>query len=104
MVPKDNKLQTTCLNMLRAFETQKINAGGTSLDTTKRIQDQYLEVAQNYGERNENIGLPAYMDPNSNDRNMQKFHFVLNNDKLKALSKGYVQKTFKGMKASSLLK
>jgi Ca2+-binding EF-hand superfamily protein len=44
------------------------------------------------------------MDPNSDDRNLQKFHFVLNNDKLKALSKNYVQKTFKGMKASSLLK
>jgi hypothetical protein len=30
------------------------------------------------------------MDPNSEDRKLSKFHFVLNNDKLKALSKGYV--------------
>jgi hypothetical protein len=37
MVTKDSILQTTLLNMLHAFETQKINAGGTSLDTTKRI-------------------------------------------------------------------
>jgi hypothetical protein len=60
------------------------------LDTTKRIEDQYLNVAKEYGERNENTALPAYMDPNSEDRKLSKFHFVLNNDKLKALSKGYV--------------
>jgi Ca2+-binding EF-hand superfamily protein len=74
------------------------------MDTTKRIQDQYLEVPQNFGVRNEHEGLGNFMDPNSSDRVLQKFHFELNNDKLKALSKGYVQRLFKGMKATTLLK
>jgi hypothetical protein len=61
-------------------------------------------VAAGYGARNENLALGEYMDPESSNRKLSKFHFVLNNDKLKSLSKNYVQKTFKGMKASSLIK
>jgi hypothetical protein len=70
MVTKENWLQTTCLNMLHTFETQKINAGGSSMDTTKRLQDNYLDVAAGFGVRNENLAIKKYMDPESSDRKL----------------------------------
>jgi hypothetical protein len=104
MVGKQNMLQTSIITILRGYESKRINAGGTSLDNTERLMQQFYDYRdQGFGPRHHRQGMQDFMNLTSDNRKLEKFVVDVNHDKLKSMESGAIKKNYRGLKAPGLL-
>ena len=68
-------LQTSIITILRGYESKRINAGGTSLDNTERLMQQFYDYRdQGFGPRHHRQGMQDFMNLTSDNRKLEKLN------------------------------